>query len=117
MANCFALSLNAGLVDTVEVAVMPVILGSGIPLLPSGASTKLVLYNRSENPSGLRNRRALIPCGGEPGTGRTHYVRQDWQDTDERRPEYRQQIREAHQDEEDGRHEEAGSKECPVIEI
>jgi dihydrofolate reductase len=28
--------LDAGLVDTVEVAVMPVLLGGGIPLLPSG---------------------------------------------------------------------------------
>lgn len=35
--------LDAGLVDTVEVAVIPVLLGSGIPLLPPGASTKLVL--------------------------------------------------------------------------
>jgi dihydrofolate reductase len=35
--------LDAGLVDTVEVAVMPVLLGDGIPVLPPGASTKLVL--------------------------------------------------------------------------
>ena len=33
--------LDAGLVDTVELAVMPVLLGSGIPLLPPGATTKL----------------------------------------------------------------------------
>jgi dihydrofolate reductase len=30
--------LNAGLVDTVEVAVIPVLLGAGIPLLPSPAN-------------------------------------------------------------------------------
>ena len=30
--------LNAGVVDTVEVAIMPVLLGAGIPLLPSPAS-------------------------------------------------------------------------------
>ena len=37
----FRYLLDAGLVDTVEVAVMPVLLGEGIPLLPPGASTKL----------------------------------------------------------------------------
>jgi dihydrofolate reductase len=35
--------LDVGLVDTVEVAVMPVLLGSGIPLLPGGAQQKLRL--------------------------------------------------------------------------
>jgi len=35
--------LDAGLVDTVEVAVMPVLLGSGIPLLPPGSDAKLKL--------------------------------------------------------------------------
>jgi dihydrofolate reductase len=35
--------LDAGLVDTVEIAVMPVLLGSGIPLLPAGHSASLVL--------------------------------------------------------------------------
>jgi dihydrofolate reductase len=36
--------LDAGLVDTVEVAVMPVLLGGGVPLLPNWAhQTKLTL--------------------------------------------------------------------------
>lgn len=35
--------LDAGLVDTVEVAVMPVVLGQGVPLLPPGATQKLAL--------------------------------------------------------------------------
>ncbi len=35
--------LDAGLVDTVELAVMPVLLGEGIPVLPPGASATLVL--------------------------------------------------------------------------
>lgn len=35
--------LAAGLVDTVELAVVPVLLGEGVPLLPPGASTTLVL--------------------------------------------------------------------------
>jgi len=34
---------DAGLVDTVEVALMPILLGSGIPLLPPGDHVKLVL--------------------------------------------------------------------------
>ena len=43
--------LDAGLVDTVEVAVMPVLLGSGIPLLPSGASTTLMLADHKVLPA------------------------------------------------------------------
>lgn len=35
--------LDAGLVDAVEVAVVPVLLGAGIPLLPPGATQELVL--------------------------------------------------------------------------
>ena len=38
--------LDAGLVDTIEVAVMPVMLGAGIPLLPPGANTRLVLADQ-----------------------------------------------------------------------
>ena len=43
--------LDAGLVDSVEVAVMPVLLGSGIPLLPSGTSAKLVLNDQKVLPA------------------------------------------------------------------
>ena len=43
--------LDAGLVDTVEVAVMPVLLGSGIPLLPPGTTTKLVLADHKMLPT------------------------------------------------------------------
>ena len=39
----FRTLLDAGLVDTVELAVMPVLLGDGIPVLPPGASATLVL--------------------------------------------------------------------------
>lgn len=42
--------LDAGLVDTVEVAVVPVLLGTGVPLLPPGASTKLVLADQKTLP-------------------------------------------------------------------
>src|SRR3954471_2043818 len=41
--SLFRSLLDAGLVDLVEVAVMPIMLGSGVPLLPPGGSTKLVL--------------------------------------------------------------------------
>jgi dihydrofolate reductase len=43
--------LDAGLVDTVEVAIMPVILGSGIPLAQPGGPTKLVLSDQKMLPA------------------------------------------------------------------
>jgi len=49
----FRYLLDAGLVDTVEVAVMPVLLGSGIPLLPAGAHARLVLSDLKRLPSGI----------------------------------------------------------------
>jgi dihydrofolate reductase len=42
--------LDAGLVDTVEVAVMPVLLGEGIPLLPPGKVAKLRLADHKVLP-------------------------------------------------------------------
>jgi hypothetical protein len=42
--------LDAGLVDTVEVAVMPVLLGHGIPLLPPGSMAKLVFADQKMLP-------------------------------------------------------------------
>jgi dihydrofolate reductase len=39
----FRVLLDAGLVDTVELAVMPILLGDGIPVLPPGAAAALVL--------------------------------------------------------------------------
>ena len=43
--------LDAGLVDSVEVAVMPVMLGSGIPLVQPGATTKLTLASQKMLPT------------------------------------------------------------------
>jgi len=43
--------LDAGLVDTVEVAVMPVLIGDGIPLLPPGGATELVLADHKILPA------------------------------------------------------------------
>jgi dihydrofolate reductase len=42
----FRTLLAASLVDTVEVAVMPVLLGEGIPLLPPGTETTLALSDQ-----------------------------------------------------------------------
>jgi len=59
--------LDAGLVDTVEVAVIPVLLGSGIPLLPPGASTRLVLSDQKVLPnSGIVALSYSIPGGAGP---------------------------------------------------
>jgi dihydrofolate reductase len=43
--------LDAGLVDTVELALMPVLVGSGVPLLPAGALSKLELVDQKVLPT------------------------------------------------------------------
>src|ERR671910_2650957 len=43
--------LDAGLVDTVELAVMPVLLGSGVPLVPPGNTAKLTLTDQKMLPA------------------------------------------------------------------
>jgi dihydrofolate reductase len=45
--------LDAGLVDTVEVSLMPVLLGSGTPLLPEGRRRSLHLEVSKALPSGI----------------------------------------------------------------
>ena len=56
--------LDAGLVDTVEVAVVPVLLGSGIPLLPPGTATKLTLEDQKTLPvSGIVALSYSVPGG------------------------------------------------------
>jgi dihydrofolate reductase len=67
--------LDAGLVDTVEVAVMPIILGVGIPLLPPGASTKLVLTDQKTlKRSGIVALSYSIPGGVGPAP-RIRYIK------------------------------------------
>jgi dihydrofolate reductase len=52
--SLFRSLLDAGLVDTVEVAVMPIVLGEGIPLLaPPARQTKLKLTNHKVYKSGI----------------------------------------------------------------
>jgi dihydrofolate reductase len=59
--------LDAGLVDTVEVAVIPVLLGAGIPLLPPGATTKLILADQKALPaSGIVALSYSVPGGVGP---------------------------------------------------
>ena len=65
--SLFRSLLDAGLVDTVEVAVIPVLLGSGIPLLPPGAASKLVLADQKTLPaSGIVSLYYSIPGGVGP---------------------------------------------------
>jgi dihydrofolate reductase len=59
--------LDAGLVDTVEVAVVPVLLGTGVPLLPPGSATKLVLADQMTLPgSGIVALAYAVPGGVGP---------------------------------------------------
>jgi dihydrofolate reductase len=59
--------LDAGLVDTVEVAVVPVLLGAGTPLLPPGATTKLILADQKTLPaSGIMALSYSVPGGIGP---------------------------------------------------
>lgn len=52
--DLFRSLLEAGLVDTVEVAVVPVLLGQGVPLLPAMSGwTHLELTNTKTYPSGI----------------------------------------------------------------
>lgn len=45
--------LDAGLVDGIDVAVVPVLLGSGVPLVPEGQRCKLKLIESKARPSGI----------------------------------------------------------------
>jgi dihydrofolate reductase len=45
--------LDAGLVDAVDLALMPVMLGSGVPLLPEGRRRSLHLDESKTLPSGI----------------------------------------------------------------
>jgi dihydrofolate reductase len=68
----FRTLLSAGLVDTVEVAVVPVLLGEGIPLLPGGASTTLKLVDHKVLPkSGMLMLAYSVP-GGAPASPIRH---------------------------------------------
>lgn len=67
----FRTLLSAGLVDSVEVAVMPVLLGEGIPLLPPGGTTTLKLVDHKILlKSGIAILAYAVPDGaGAPAIG------------------------------------------------
>lgn len=67
--------LDAGLVDTVEVAVVPVLLGAGIPLLSPGAATNLTLADQKTLPvSGIVALSYSVPGGVGPAP-RIRYIK------------------------------------------
>ena len=71
----FRYLLKAGLVDSVEVAVIPVLLGDGIPLLPPGGRTKLALSDLKRLPaSGIVALSYSIPGGVGPAP-RIKYIK------------------------------------------
>jgi dihydrofolate reductase len=73
--DLFRSLLDAGLVDSVEVAVIPVLLGSGVPLLPAGTTTKLVLTDYKMLPaSGTMVLSYSIPGGLGPAP-RIKYIK------------------------------------------
>jgi dihydrofolate reductase len=72
--SLFRSLLDAGLVDTVEVAVVPVLLGAGVPLLPPGATTKLVLADQKTLPSGIVMLAYSVPGGVGPAP-RIRYIK------------------------------------------
>lgn len=67
--------LDAGLVDTVEVAVMPVLLGSGTPLLPPGAEAKLVLADQKVLPASGIVALAYSVAGSAGPAPRIRYIK------------------------------------------
>jgi dihydrofolate reductase len=67
--------LTAGVVDTVEVAVMPVLLGSGIPLLPPGATAKLKLADQKTLPGSGIVVLSYSIVGGTGPAPRVRYVK------------------------------------------
>lgn len=73
----FRTLLAASLVDTVEVAVIPVLLGDGIPLLPPGGETTLILADqRILKASGIVLLAYQVPGGVGPAPT-INYVKSD----------------------------------------
>jgi dihydrofolate reductase len=74
--SLFRTLLDAELVDTVEVAVMPVLLGDGVPLLPPGKSTtSLVLADQKTLPGSGIVALAYAVQGGSGPAPRIRYVK------------------------------------------
>lgn len=67
--------LDAGVVDTVEVAVVPVLLGAGVPLLPAGATTKLTLIDQKTLPASGIVALAYAVAGNARSTPRSRSIK------------------------------------------
>jgi dihydrofolate reductase len=63
--------LDAGLVDTIELAVMPVLLSEGIPVLPPGQSLTLRLTASRTLPSGILMLSYAVPNPAAEGDSRS----------------------------------------------
>lgn len=55
---------DAGLVDTVEVAVMPILLGEGVSLLPAPGRVRLALQSALSTPGGIQMLKYRVEHGG-----------------------------------------------------
>jgi dihydrofolate reductase len=62
----FRAMIDAGLVDTVELAVLPILLGSGLPVIPEGRHTHLRLEESRPLPSGTLLLKYSILQGPNP---------------------------------------------------
>lgn len=63
--SLFAALPQGGVVDTVEVSVIPALLGDGIPLFPAGYSpTRLLLSTWETSPAGIVTSCNDVPRGG-----------------------------------------------------
>lgn len=67
--------LDAGQVDSVEVAVVPVLLGAGIPLLPPGGARKLVLADHKALPASGIVALSYLVLGSTAQAPRIGYVK------------------------------------------
>jgi dihydrofolate reductase len=67
--------LDAGLVDTVELAVMPVMIGAGIPVLPPGGEKKLTLVDLKRLPASGIVVLAYSVEGSRASTPRIRYIK------------------------------------------
>jgi dihydrofolate reductase len=71
----FRTLLDARLVNTVEVAVSPVLLAAGIPMLPPGNSTRLVLSDVQRSPTTGRISLAYLVEGAAGAPPRIRYIK------------------------------------------
>lgn len=73
--DMFRTLLKAGLVDTVEVAIIPVMLGEGLPVLPPGVETKLELVDHKVLPKSGIVLLAYSVAGGSAPASPIRHVR------------------------------------------